>query len=66
MAERRHGETPPETLERVERGNGMIVNFRRGRGEVFTAACCEWVNSLRLRDNQAEQVTRNVLRRFAG
>ena len=44
--------------------SGVIVSFALGRGEVFNAGTCEWVNGLRLRDHGIETVTRNVLRRF--
>ena len=64
LAEILHGDRSRQSLEKAERGNGMIVHFRRGDGEVFTAGCCEWVNGLRLGDRQVEQVTRNVLGRF--
>ena len=33
-------------LDKVKRGNGMIVNFPRGKGEVFHAGSCEWVAGL--------------------
>jgi len=66
LAETLHGETSAESLDKVARSNGMIVNFPRGQGEVFTAGCCEWVNGLRLNDLSVIQVTRNVLRRFTG
>ena len=59
-----HGEVTPETLERCERGCGVIVHWPRGRGEVFTAGTCEWVMGLTRRDVQVERVTRNVLDRF--
>ena len=59
-----HGEVTPETLERSERGCGVIVHWPRGRGEVFTAGTCEWVMGLTRRDVQVERVTRNVLDRF--
>ena len=54
-----------ETLEKVTRGNGMIVSFPKGKGEVFTAATCEWVMGLARRDMQVERITRNVLDRFS-
>ena len=39
--------TPSDAnLEKVKRGNGMIVNFPRGKGEVFHAGSCEWVAGL--------------------
>lgn len=64
LARALHGAETPETLDRVRRGSGMIVHFTRGRGEVFNAATCEWVNGLRLGDLQVARVTRNVLERF--
>ena len=64
LARMLHGEVTQETLDRVSRGSGVMVSFTRGRGEVFTAATCEWVNGLRLNDPTVEQVTRNVLHRF--
>lgn len=63
-AEALHGEVPPETLEASARGNGMITSWPRGRGEVFTAATCEWVAGLLRGDAQVAQVTRNVLDRL--
>ena len=65
LARALHGGVTPETLDRVVRGSGMIVHFRRGQGEVFTAATCEWVNGLRLDDAQVARLTRNVLERFS-
>jgi len=58
------GDESPAGVERVKRGNGMIVNFRRGRGEVFHAGSCEWVAGLLRRDPLVERVTRNVLDRY--
>jgi hypothetical protein len=62
LAETFYGEATPEAMDKVARGSGMIVHFKKGKGEVFTAATCEWVNGLRLGDRQVEQVTRNVLK----
>jgi len=47
-------------------GNGMIVNFKRGKGEVFNAGTCEWVAGLLRHDTMVEIVTRNVLNRYLG
>ena len=57
-------EVTPETLDASHRGNGMIVSWKRGKGEIFTAATCEWVAGLIRQDPQIEQITRNVLGRF--
>ncbi len=37
------GEVTPETLARYKYGSGMMVHMTRGKGEVLTAATCEWV-----------------------
>ena len=64
VAETLHGAATPETLARVKRGNGMMVCLRRGRGELFHAASCEWIAGLIRRDPAVERVTRNVLERY--
>lgn len=61
IAGARYGEVTKSTLERAERGNGVIVEYRRGMGRVVSAASAEWVNGLRVRDMRVERVTRNVL-----
>lgn len=60
----RYGAVSPETLDRSMRGNGVVLYWRRGRGEVFNAATCDWVMGLTRRDWQVERITRNVLDRF--
>lgn len=59
-----YGAVTPRTIEASTRGNGMIIHWPKGKGEVFTAACCEWVMGLTRRDPKVEQVTRTVLDRF--
>jgi len=59
-----HGEINRATMDLASRGCGMIVSFRRGRGEVFHAGSVEWVAGLLRRDAQVERVTHNVLTRF--
>ncbi|THF54683.1 N,N-dimethylformamidase beta subunit family domain-containing protein [Ollibium composti] len=66
VAETLHGEASDENLEKVRYSNGMIVNFKRGKGEVFHAGTCEWVAGLLRRDAMVEQVTKNVLDRYLG
>ncbi len=63
-AEAVHGAATPEIMEKMRRGSGMMVNFRKGNGEVFTAGSCEWVAGLIDRDPFVERVTRNVLDRL--
>lgn len=61
-AETLYGEVTPDTLDRVKRGNGMIVHFAKGSGGVFHAGSCEWVAGLIRKDAMVEKVTENVLR----
>jgi len=65
-AETLYGEASDENLDKVKRGNGMIVTFPRGKGEVFHAGSCEWVAGLLRRDAMVEKVTANVLDRYLG
>ncbi len=51
-------------VERTKRGCGMIVNFPRGKGEVFHAGSCEWVAALKRGDRMVERVTANVLNQY--
>lgn len=59
------GDGTDESLAIHSRGSGMVVSFRMGEGEVFTAATCEWVNGLIQGDFYTETITRNVLNRFS-
>ncbi|RWB33037.1 MAG: hypothetical protein EOS57_14065 [Mesorhizobium sp.] len=65
-AETLFGEASDANLDKVKRGNGMIVNFPRGKGEVFHAGSCEWVAGLLRQDPMIELVTKNVLDRYLG
>ena len=58
------GDDSDAAVERVKRGAGMIVNFPRGKGEVFHAGSCEWVAGLKRQDAMVERVTANVLDRY--
>lgn len=60
------GNTNPESVARNSRGSGMVVSFRSGAGEIFTAGTCEWVVGLQGNDFYTTKVTRNVLDRFLG
>ena len=63
-AEMIHGVADEETLAKSYHGSGMMVAMRRGRGEVLTAASCEWVMGLKRGCAYTQQVTRNILDRF--
>ncbi len=64
IAETLYGDGSDDNLEKVRYSNGMIVNFPKGKGEVFHAGSCEWVAGLLRRDAMVERVTANVLDRF--
>ena len=64
IAETLYGDASDANLEKVRYSNGMIVNFRRGKGEVFHAGSCEWVAGLLRQDAMVERVTANVLDRY--
>lgn len=58
------GQVTTDTLDASSRGNGMIIHWQKGAGEVFTAATCEWVAGLLRGDPQVIAITRNVMDRF--
>lgn len=57
------GHAQPD-LDRYAYGSGMMVHMTRGRGEVLTAATCEWVMGLKRSDPYTQKITRNILNRF--
>lgn len=56
----------PASVRKHSRGCGLIVHFRKGDGQVFTAATCEWVAGLLRNDFHTTTITSNVLDRFLG
>ncbi|MBA3448190.1 MAG: hypothetical protein H0T56_11385 [Pseudaminobacter sp.] len=58
------GDDSEASVELYKRGCGAIVNFPRGKGEVFHAGSCEWVAGLLRKDAMVERVTANVLDRY--
>jgi hypothetical protein len=65
IAFRVEGARDEAALDRHRRGAGMIAFFKRGLGQVFNAATCEWVAGLIARDPFVETITLNVLRAFS-
>lgn len=63
VAETLYGSRSDANLEKVKRGCGMIVNFPKGKGEVFHVGSTEWIAGLLRADTMVERVTRNVLDR---
>jgi hypothetical protein len=59
-----HGAQTPEVLAKSKYGAGMLIAMKRGRGEVVTAATCEWVMGLKRGCLYTQQITRNVLDNF--
>ncbi|TVZ75080.1 N,N-dimethylformamidase beta subunit family domain-containing protein [Rhizobium mongolense] len=64
VAELLCGDASSDNVDKVKRGSGMIVNFTRGKGEVFHASSCEWVAGLLRSDQAVERVTCNVFNRY--
>ncbi len=58
------GATSEDAFEEGGTGSGMMVAFKRGKGEVFNGGYCEWVRGLKEKKPFAEKITRNVLDRF--
>ena len=61
VAQQVYGRVDAETMGRASRGNGCMVEYRRGKGAVFNAGSCEWVAGLIARERPVEQVTRTIL-----
>ncbi len=59
-----YGDASPDNYDRSLRGNGVIIDWPKGRGHVYVAGTCEWVMGLTRKDAQVERVTTNVLDRF--
>jgi hypothetical protein len=61
VAEVVYGGVTPETLARASHGNGMIAEYKRGKGAVLNAGSCEWVAGLIKNDPVVESVTLRIL-----
>lgn len=57
-------EATQEQKDSVERGCGILASMPKGKGEVATAAVCDWAFGLG-KDPYVDQITHNVLRRFS-
>ena len=64
VAKALYGDDSPESLSKVRYSSGMVVHYRRGKGEVINAGSCMWVQGLKRRDIFTEMITHNVLMRF--
>jgi hypothetical protein len=56
-----YGAVTPETIGRASRGNGCMVEYRRGKGAVYNAGSCEWVAGLIAQDPVVARVTKRIL-----
>jgi hypothetical protein len=52
-------------IENIEYGSAMMAVMTAGKGEVFNSGCCGWMEGLRRGDFVVQQITKNVLDRFA-
>jgi hypothetical protein len=53
-------------IENIEYGAAMMAVMTAGKGEVFNSGCCAWMEGLTRGDFVVQQITKNVLDRFAG
>jgi hypothetical protein len=58
------GDASQASVRKHSRGCGLIVHFRKGDGQVFTAATCEWVAGLVRNDFHTTTISNNVLSEF--
>jgi hypothetical protein len=54
----------PYGKAKLKRGAGMIVHYKKGKGQGVNAGSCEWVAGLIHKDFYTEQITRNILSTF--
>ena len=64
VTQRIEGEDSVENIERYGNGHAVLGIMTKGSGQVFTTGCTDWAYGLD--DPDIAQVTRNVLREFAG
>lgn len=60
------GNDSEENRKKCRYGSGMIVNFKKGKGEVFHAGSCEWVAGLSNNDPFIDIITKNILNKYLG
>ena len=65
VAKALYGDDGPENIRKVRYSSGMVVHYRRGKGEVVNAGSCLWSLGLKRRDAFTERITHNILTRFS-
>ncbi len=59
------GKQDKETLDKYRYGSAQIVVAPKGRGEIFCAGTVYWFLGLKWKNRTVEQITHNVLKRYA-
>ena len=62
----RYGEGHNRKEGSGQRCNGLIEAAPKGKGQIFCASTCEWINGLKLRNVHTEIIIRNMIGRFTG
>lgn len=64
LAEVLYGEANERTVAKVLRGHCVMGSMTKGKGEVFTTGCMDWIYGLKGEDPFVEKITRNIIDRF--
>ncbi len=64
LAETLYGEATEETIGKVLRGHCVMGTMPKGKGQVFTTGCMEWIYGLSGKDPFVDKITHNLMRRF--
>jgi hypothetical protein len=59
-----YGDNSPENLAKMRYGSCVVVNMKKGKGEVFCAGTTEWPYALSEGEWFCEKITKNVLKRY--
>ncbi|RXT02383.1 N,N-dimethylformamidase beta subunit family domain-containing protein [Ammoniphilus sp. CFH 90114] len=59
------GADTPENREKFRYGHAMMVQFSKGKGNVFNGGATEWAYGIEGKNPFVERITDNVMKRFA-
>jgi hypothetical protein len=67
LAARLFGDRSPESIQRIAAGHAVLGTYTSpAGGVVITSGSTDWAHGLAGRDEQVEQITRNLLDRLSG
>ncbi len=59
-----YGDNSPENMAKMRYGSCVVVNMKKGKGEVFCAGTTEWPHALSEGEWFCQKITKNVLDRY--